>query len=351
MLARYARRLLFIEFATYALIAGALLRPGLGWWVFAAVILGLALLMRCLAVMSTFMLAAALSPAAGRTPPVTAGRLSIFSRLGLVAAEIAWSMLAYSVLMPFPRLSRRADSHLPANPGDVPVLFVHGYVCNGAFWALMRRFLEARGVPTYTHDLEPVYAGIDDYAGGLAERIEDICRTTGAPRLIIVGHSMGGLAARACLRASGCARVAKLITLGTPHHGTRTAAMVLGTNARQMAPGCAWLAKLALEERSLPTVPVVSIYSSDDNVIVPQHSSMLGGAKNVCISGVGHVSLAFSRKVRQIVLEEIRGAGGHGMHRYEPGRGAQGAQTERGAEAPLVEPGRSPMPRPPSPWQ
>ena len=301
MLARYARRFLFIEFSAYGLAATVLLEPGVGWPVVLAAILGLALLMRCVAVAGTFVLAAALSRADDGTPPSTAGRLR------LVATEIAWTTLAYSVLMPFARAFGHHDSRLSATAGMVPVLLVHGYLCNGGIWVRMRRFLEANGVATYTHDLEPVYAGIDGYAVGLASRIEDICRATRAQSLVIVAHSMGGLAARACLRARGSDRVAKLITLGTPHHGTRTAPMGLGANARQMEPESAWLESLARGELGVAAaVPVTSIYSSDDNVVVPAESSVLDQARNIRLSGIGHVSLPFSRIVQEIVLEEIR---------------------------------------------
>ena len=300
MLARYARRFLFIEFAAYGLAAAVLLEHGVGGWVVLAAILGFALLIRCAAVAGTFVLAAALSRPDDGTPPSTAGRLR------LVATEIVWTTLAYSVLVPFPRAFGRPDSRLTPSSGALPVLLVHGYICNSGIWAPMRRFLEANSVPTYTHDLEPVYAGIDDYAAALAGRIEDICLATGAQRLVIVAHSMGGLAARACLRARGGTRIARLVTLGTPHHGTRTAALGQGLNARQMESGSAWLADLAHDERSRPAVPVTSICSNNDNIIVPHESAVLDGAKTVRLSGIGHVSLAFSRIVQETVLEEIR---------------------------------------------
>ena len=300
MLARYARRFLFIEFAIYGLAAATLHELGLVWPATLAVIAGFATLARCVGVGATFIVAAMLSTSAEHAQTAKHGRLR------LVAAEILWTTLTFSVLMPFPRMFSRPDSRLPANPATLPVLLVHGYVCNGGIWASMRRFLEKVGVPTYTHDLEPVYAGIDEYAAGLSSRIEEICSRTRAARVVIIGHSMGGLAARAYLRAQGPARVAKLITLGTPHHGTRTAPLGLGMNARQMEPGSAWLESLARDESRAAPVTVTSIYSGDDNVVVPAESSVLDQARNIRLSGIGHVSLAFSRIVQEIVLEEIR---------------------------------------------
>lgn len=301
MFARAARRILMLEFAAYGLAALLAHAYGFDWPAALALVPALAILARCVGVGTTFIVAAALSTSAERA--AAAGR----SRFGLVAAEIFWTTLAYSVLMPFPRLAGRADSEVPGGPGSVPVLLLHGYLCNRAIWALMRRFIERHGVPAYGHDLEPLYAGIDDTVPALAARIEDVCAKSGARQLVIVAHSMGGLAARAYLRAHGPARVAALVTLGTPHHGTRTAAFAQGENARQMRPGSAWLEDLARAESvAAETVPVTSIYTEDENVVVPAGSAVLGWGRNVRLSGMGHVSLAFSGQVRKLVLESVR---------------------------------------------
>jgi hypothetical protein len=101
--------------------------------------------------------------------------------------------------------------------------------------------------------------------------------------------------------------VAKLITLGTPHHGAVTARLGAGENARQMVPGNAWLQRLNEEALALP---VVSVFSYQDNVVSPQESSILAGAKIVPLSGMGHVSMPFSRRVREVALEEVLAASG-----------------------------------------
>ena len=64
----------------------------------------------------------------------------------------------------------------------------------------------------------------------VADAIAEILDATGAPEIVLVGHSMGGLAAREYLQnpeywpvdADGNAhhRVAKLVTSGTPHNGS-----------------------------------------------------------------------------------------------------------------------------------
>lgn len=301
MLARTARRILLLEFAAYGLAALLAHAFGFGWPAALAVVPALAILARCVGVGVTFLVASALSTPAERAQRASRGRLR------LVAAETFWTTLAYGALMPFPRLAGRADSEIAGGPGVVPVLLLHGYLCNRGIWAAMRRFLETNGVAAYTHDLEPVYAGIDDYVPALAARIEEVCAKTGARQLAIVAHSMGGLAARAYLHAHGPARVATLVTLGTPHHGTRTASFGLGENVRQMRPGSAWLESLArAESAGAAGVPLTSIYTSDENVVVPAESSVLTQGRNIGLSGMGHVSLAFSAPVRKLVLESVQ---------------------------------------------
>ena len=62
----------------------------------------------------------------------------------------------------------------------------------------------------------------------LGEAIDNVLQTTGKDKVILVGHSMGGLAAREYLQNSThwqgytTHRVAKLITSGTPHAGSNT---------------------------------------------------------------------------------------------------------------------------------
>jgi triacylglycerol esterase/lipase EstA (alpha/beta hydrolase family) len=238
----------------------------------------------------------------GAGAPPIAGRLKLWG--GEIAS--AWSVFLFA--MPLERwLMPRAVA--PALNGSVPVLLIHGYVNNAAaLWRLWKA-LVGKGFGVYTINLEPVYAGIDDYAAPIAARIAAIRAATGATGVVLVGHSMGGLAARAYLRA--CAQqqapsgVAKVITLGSPHHGTALACFEVSTNGKQMRRDSTWLTQLAEQERNAWPCPLVSVYSFDDNVVAPQLSAHLDGARNIAIDGVGHISLPLSRRVIEIVLAEV----------------------------------------------
>ena len=95
----------------------------------------------------------------------------------------------------------------------------------------------------YTLSYGPPLASIELFADQLAAKIAGIRAATGAAQVVIVTHSMGGLVARAYLRRYGGAHVRRLVTLGTPHHGSRHAWMMFGTPLAQMRPGSAFLAR------------------------------------------------------------------------------------------------------------
>ncbi len=203
--------------------------------------------------------------------------------------------------LPFPLFFRTSsDRGNHAATGRVLVL-QHGYSHNGAVWSSTARALERRGYRVYTLD-QPLWAPIDTMADRLAARIQEVCAATRAAHVTLVAHSMGGLIARAYLRKHGAARVDHLITLGTPHHGTFHARLAHGTNGGQMRLGNPWLQALNGFAYATRTT---SIYSVHDTVIAPQDSSIIEGAHNVRLIGVGHVSMPSGRVTRAALIQAI----------------------------------------------
>ena len=249
----------------------------------------------------SLLLAAAYAIAAANASPRPAGVAATTVRDGLV--EWAWFLAGFGAIMPFPRawMGSEAIGRLPA--GRRPVLLVHGYMCNGAFWWWMRRRLRARGFAVATVDLEGPFADIEDLAAGLDARIDALLAETGSDRVLLVTHSMGGLVARASMRARGTGRIARFVTLGGPHHGTVSARLGLGRNARQMEPGNPWLAELNRVETT--DVPTLTIWSCGDEIVAPQATSRLAGADETVLGGFGHMAMAFSTRVEALVAADL----------------------------------------------
>ena len=72
--------------------------------------------------------------------------------------------------------------------------------------------------------------------------------------------------------------------------------------------GSAWLAKLNEAENGPPAVPITSIWSRHDSMVIPQGSADLGGADNIPLVGVGHNALLIDPRVIEIVRERLRQA-------------------------------------------
>lgn len=113
-----------------------------------------------------------------------------------------------------------------------PIVLAHGYFgfdrigvgqLRQEYFRGVRQRLEALGYTVIVTRVAPV-AGVGVRAAQLARQIVSL----GVPRVNIIAHSMGGLDARLAIARFGLSgRVASLTTIGTPHHGTPLADMVL----------------------------------------------------------------------------------------------------------------------------
>ncbi len=306
MIARLARGLMLLELLAAALIAVAATK----WWHVEpwelAALYGVAgvLLVRLLITSNNFMLAWH-----HRSETPASHRLTAAQVCALFAREFHATLWSTSWTMPF-KVFHKRDAHRPVG---LPVLLIHGWACNSGYWHAMSRAFQHANITHHAVDLEPVLADIDSYATMIHDAVETLCRDSGqSTAVIIVGHSMGGLAARAYLRRHGYERVAQLITLGSPHHGTTLANFGRGMNSRQMhwrdGRPSAWLCRLNEEEDPAVRARIVSIYSHHDNIVAPQISSHLEGARNIEYQGIGHVALARHPLIHARVIAEIRNA-------------------------------------------
>ena len=162
--------------------------------------------------------------------------------------------------------------------------------------------LRADGRSFVAVNLEPMFGSIDDYVPIVDDAVRRVTAATGRPP-VLVCHSMGGLAARAWLRATnGDARVARVFTLGSPHHGTWLARWGHGRNGRQMQLDSAWLQSLAVNEAAARRARFACYYSNCDNIVMPTSSAALPGAENRFIAGVPHLALAGYAPIMEQVL-------------------------------------------------
>ncbi|HEX5789656.1 MAG TPA: hypothetical protein VFY13_00820, partial [Luteolibacter sp.] len=100
-------------------------------------------------------------------------------------------------------------------------------------------------------------------------------------RVSIVGFSMGGLVSRYYLQEMGGAkRCDRLITISTPHKGSNLAWCMYGKGAWQMRPGSSFLKQLERSESKLGSMPVSSLRTPLDLVVIPSKHSNWARAEN-----------------------------------------------------------------------
>ncbi|MGN9814346.1 lipase family alpha/beta hydrolase [Streptomyces sp. SD11] len=195
------------------------------------------------------------------------------------------------------RADGTADAARLPTPDRPPVVLLHGFIDNRSVFVLLRRSLAQHGRQQIESlNYSPLTCDIRTAAELLGRHIEEICERTGRQQVDIVGHSLGGLIARYYVqRLGGDVHVRTLVTLGTPHAGTRVVPLM---NAhpiiRQMRPGSGVLEELRKPAPHCRT-RFVSFWSDLDQLMVPletaciEHPDLL--AQNVRVSGIGHLAL------------------------------------------------------------
>lgn len=214
---------------------------------------------------------------------------------------------------PLPQLPAPGEDGTAQLPTEAkpPVVLLHGFIDNRSVFVLLRRSLAQHGRQQIESlNYSPLTCDIRVAAELLGRHIEGICERTGSRQVDVVGHSLGGLIARYYVqRLGGDARVRTLVTLGTPHSGTRVVPLA---NAhpivRQMRPGSELLEELSGPAPGCRT-HFVSFWSDLDHLMDPLETACIDHAdlvaENVRVSGIGHLALpvhpAVATGIRQVL--------------------------------------------------
>jgi pimeloyl-ACP methyl ester carboxylesterase len=211
----------------------------------------------------------------------------------------------------------------PALAAELPVLFIHGFCSSADTWndtlpqLSTRRYGEdaprvyedahgkaaartmvSQGSRTFRIDFSDLSGGFDllavanvptdRKAGELKVIIDAIKKFTGAPGVILIGHSLGGLAARSYIQGTGHDRkgnlipygrdVAALITIDTPNQGSKLAfvsgfpkqdecILADSVNLRELQPTSSFLRDLNRQSwpAGTPEHSIVSSNTGTDN--------------------------------------------------------------------------------------
>jgi pimeloyl-ACP methyl ester carboxylesterase len=182
------------------------------------------------------------------------------------------------------------------------VMLVHGLFATAGVLRPLRRVIEARTGACTTSFTHPPGPGIPSIAQAIARAVKAI---SGDVRIHLLGHSIGGVAVRYFVQELGSdPRVVQTLSIGSPFGGTRPARLFPAPVGRDIAPGSALLARIALGARQRLRVPHLSIAALEDHV-VPDGAYLAAGDR-VSVAGCGHNSLLYHQRTVTEVVERIR---------------------------------------------
>ncbi len=214
----------------------------------------------------------------------------------------------------------KVNGYMAMEEDNDPVVLVHGYgssimgdVSSYISWAYYVGRLEADGFDTHVITLSD--AGMQDITISAAELqsfVQKVLAETGARKVDIVSHSMGGLVSRYYIKyMGGSGLVDDLVTISTPHRGTITASIGPGKSARQMEVGSSFLRTLNSGDITPGYVDYTAIHSNNDEMVIPQQNGFLDGAININMNNYEHATILFNDETYQAVKAAFKLDVGH----------------------------------------
>jgi triacylglycerol lipase len=173
-----------------------------------------------------------------------------------------------------------------------PVVFVHGWNGNAGQWTVMQQRLAADGWTAAELPAPMNYsstASNKTNAQAIATEVNRVLTATGASKVDLVTHSMGGLSGRWYVKfLGGDAKVDDFVSLAGPNHGTQVAWACFTTPCLEMWPGSQFLTDLNATDETPGAVNYGTWWSACDEAIRPPESTVLNGATNTQAGCVEH---------------------------------------------------------------
>ncbi|MDO4909906.1 MAG: alpha/beta fold hydrolase [Corynebacterium sp.] len=240
-------------------------------------------------------------------------------------AEAARTLRARSIRRPQVEDDWRAR---PTLKHPYPVVLIHGTSDNNGCWEKLAPQLRRGGycvfAPNYGHFGE---AALNENAAQVEAFLDAVVTITGAEKLILIGHSQGGLLAR-YYAARNPGKVAHVIAIAATNQRTTVGDFIkdtmlgetlltdfFGVAGWEQMAGSPFYQEVEKYPEVTRQVSFTCIASRADATVIPPTHCFLEGAKNIWVqdvyptSRVPHTLMPVDRRVRHMVMKDLREAG------------------------------------------
>jgi pimeloyl-ACP methyl ester carboxylesterase len=190
-----------------------------------------------------------------------------------------------------------------------PVILIHGLYHNASAWIFYRWWLRRSG---FSNVYAFSYNSWKDTFWEIFHKfdlwVSEIYASFPGEPILFVGHSLGGLLAKAYAGKDGPQgnKVAGVITLGSPHKGSKLTVYGMGRLAKSLAYDSSLMQRL--EGIEMPSATFcVSLYSPVDNIVLPIDSlKPPPGWKQERTNPICHISMLYHRPTFRRVLTHLK---------------------------------------------
>ncbi|MCL1890082.1 MAG: hypothetical protein FWF99_06250 [Desulfovibrionaceae bacterium] len=218
-------------------------------------------------------------------------------------AESLASLFLCALIFPLAPLTRRPATSAPGV--KPPLILIHGLYNHSAVWIYMGRRFRQEGFACSTFSYNSFFTSTQDILQKLEEHVRAVEAVFPGQKPIFVCHSLGGLLFRHwLLQGENHTRPSGALTIGTPHQGSKTAALAPGTLAKNLLPASGFLR--SLQNAPKTNLPCVSLVSPTDEAVLPASSLLPPEGWRLRLAHGGHFSMLFRPAVAGLALSELR---------------------------------------------
>ena len=260
-------------------------------------------------------------PLSEMLPAILRGIMSSFLSQAIVWLSYPYGKILERYIRRSTLKAKRKNSNRP------PVLLVHGLYHNSSAWLAFLYWLKKSGFNNlHLYSYSSFNSSFEHASAGLDKKIASLRIAYPDTPPILIGHSLGGLLIRAWIngfpphqhysieqlqKKSQSLRNVRLfsgaITLGTPHKGSKLAALAGGRLGKSIIFNGPLIAKLQLLDGPL-NAPCFSLSSPIDNMVLPQAGLQLDAPdwEQAQIPPVSHIAMLYHKKTAQRLIDILR---------------------------------------------